>query len=581
MTVYSTPERRRLTVIAQDPSVTTADGGVLMTQVEVPAEKLVPGPRGYRVHIVDFDSSSNTFYKPRTTKLNDDPYLDVNDRERLEADPHFHAQNVYAIVSSTLLTFESALGRHVNWGFDYGTHQIKVAPHAFAEANAFYSRRDEGLLFGYFPSRDGRRTVYTCLSHDIVAHETTHALLDGLRRQYARPSSADQAAFHEGYADIVALLSVFRSEDMVTHGLASVRRRKDGTFRLGGVKDAILERSFLTGLARQMGAELGRVNRDALRRSVKLTPSPKYLKQDEYKEAHALGEILVAVVMQAFLQVWWNRIVGKIGLGEGKLAARGPEEADRRVEIWRVVEEGSKAAKHLLQVLIRALDYMPPVDIEFGDFLSAIITADSEACPDDSKYGYRKILRESFAAFGIKPSSTSRAVPGRWKVPEGDFVYGHAHFEPMRWDREAIFRFIWENRKPLKLVDDALTTVESVRPVARLAPDGFVLNEVVVEYFQLLTVRADELKAIGLRQPDGMPDWQSVQLNGGGTLVFDEFGQLKFDIANRLNSERQNDRLDELWQRGAFRREFASERRFARLHRERALRQPTLAEEQW
>jgi hypothetical protein len=230
-------------------------------------------------------------------------------------------------------------------------------------------------------------------------------------------------------------------------------------------------------------------------------------------------------------------------------------------------------------MLIRALDYMPPVDISFGDFLSAVITADSEACPDDDKYRYRDILLESFAAYGIEPSSSSRKIPGAWGIPAGDFVYGHAHFAEMRWDREAIFRFIWENQEQLGLVPNALTTVESVRPVVRNGADGFVLHEVVAEYFQLITLRGDELADIGLRAPKGMPGWQSVRLYGGSTLIFDEFGHLKFDIGNRLNSRRQSERLQELWDRGAFRAQFESERRFARLHRERAMGQSTLAEE--
>lgn len=579
MAVYSTPAARRLTVIAQDPDV-TANGGVLMTTVEVPAEHLLPGPCGHRVHVVDYDSSTNTFYRPRQGDWDGDPYRDITDREKLEGDPHFHAQNVYGIVSSTLLTFEAALGRHVSWGFEYGTHQIKVAPHAFAEANAFYSRRDEGLMFGYFTSLRDRRTVYTCLSHDVVAHETTHAVLDGLRRQYARPSSADQAAFHEGYADIVALLSVFRSEEMIRHGLAGIRPSRDGLFRLGSVQDMILDRSFLTGLAGQIGRAVEPLKRDALRRSVKLKPSVRYLEQEEYQEAHTRGEILVAVVLQAFLSIWWSRLLGKVGLADSPVGKLRPDEANRRVEVWRVVEEGSKSARHLLHALIRALDYMAPVDISFGDFLSAIITADSEVFPDDSKYRYRDVLLKSFADFGIKPSSTAGGSGGGWQRPTYNFSYGHSHADPMRWDREAIFRFIWENREPLNLVGDALTMVESVRPVVRTAADGFVLREVVVEYFQLLTLRADELKQIGLRAPDKMPNWQSIRLYGGGTLVFDEFGQLKFDIANKLKSPRQNERLEELWRRGQFRKS-ETERRFAQLHRERGLRQPILAKEQW
>jgi hypothetical protein len=187
---------RKLTIIAQDPSV-KINGKILRTQVEIPAEELQPGPWGYRVHTVDFDSSTSTLYQPLTyPSLKDgvdaDPFRRAKDGKLL-SDPNFHAQNTYAIVMRILARFEFALGRRVSWHFD--SHQIKVAPHAFADANAFYSERDQALLFGYFPGRKGM--VYCCLSHDIVAHETTHALLDGLRERYTDPSSPEQAAFHE------------------------------------------------------------------------------------------------------------------------------------------------------------------------------------------------------------------------------------------------------------------------------------------------------------------------------------------------------------------------------------------------
>jgi hypothetical protein len=54
-------------------------------------------------------------------------------------------------------------------------------------ANAFYSRVLRALLFGYFQSDIDSalnlpgQTVFTCLSHDIIAHETTHALVDSQR----------------------------------------------------------------------------------------------------------------------------------------------------------------------------------------------------------------------------------------------------------------------------------------------------------------------------------------------------------------------------------------------------------------
>ena len=61
--------------------------------------------------------------------------------------------------------------------------------------------------------------VFGCLAHDIIAHETTHALLGGLRERYTDPSSPEQGGFHEGFADIVALLSVFSLRDVVKKAL--------------------------------------------------------------------------------------------------------------------------------------------------------------------------------------------------------------------------------------------------------------------------------------------------------------------------------------------------------------------------
>src|SRR5262245_56611048 len=112
----------------------------------------------------------------------------------------------------TLVRFEHALGRRVGWSFR--AHQLNVAPHAMVDANAFYSPLDQGLVFGYFTGLSGN-TVYTSLSHDVVVHETTHALVDALRENYMLLSSPDQAAFHEGYADVIALLSVFSQRELV------------------------------------------------------------------------------------------------------------------------------------------------------------------------------------------------------------------------------------------------------------------------------------------------------------------------------------------------------------------------------
>jgi hypothetical protein len=144
---------RRLTIFAQDPSLRDRRKNVITAAIDVPNEQLSAGPRGYRVQVVDYDSSTNKMY----VALDAAKYGSVDDpadpfartpSAKLLTDPRFHAQNTYAIAMRTLAQFERALGRRVSWSF--GGHQLKIAPHAFAEANAYYSAGEEALLFGYF-----------------------------------------------------------------------------------------------------------------------------------------------------------------------------------------------------------------------------------------------------------------------------------------------------------------------------------------------------------------------------------------------------------------------------------------------
>ena len=152
---------------------------------------------GYRVQVVDYDATRRVFHGSHDlpVSIEKEPKAWQDGDPSIQRDFRFHAQNTYALVMKTLARFEFALGRRIPWSFD--THQLKVAPHGMADANAFYSPQAEGLVFGYFTGASGDQ-VFTCLSHDIIVHETTHALLDALRERYMDPSNPDQAAFHEG-----------------------------------------------------------------------------------------------------------------------------------------------------------------------------------------------------------------------------------------------------------------------------------------------------------------------------------------------------------------------------------------------
>jgi hypothetical protein len=550
MATVAAPKVRKLVVVAQDPGVLAADGTIVTGELTVPYEELDPGPVGHRVHVVDYDATHKALLAPAMVGDGARP-----DDRAILADPAFHAQNVYAIVMATLLRFEAALGRRVEWAFP--AHQIKVVPHAFEIANAFYSRRDEAILFGYF--RRAGTPIFTCLSHDIVAHETTHALVDGLRSGFMRPSSADQAGFHEGFADLVALLSVLAMKETVVALLDLAGRRQRGLIERAAVDLDALRDGLLFGLAEQMDPGLSAARINALRRSVLLDPEKGILKRIEYDEPHRRGEVLVAAMMRAFLEIWQRRFA-PLG-GEG-----APLDLDR------VSEEGAAVAQQLLTAVIRALDYTPPIHLTFGEFLSAVLTADAEVRADDSRYALRATLRTWFANFGIEPAGTG--PDGMWPRADVELRREGVRFGSLRTDPTEMFRLLWANRGRLGLRSPAYTTVRSVRPCLRVGPeDGLPVQETVAECVQYLKVTADELSRYGLTKPPGMAEDTEILLEGGSTLVLDEYGTLKFRVHNPVpdaSDEQAVARtqvwLDYMWRHGYLdEASFAS--RLAEIHR--------------
>lgn len=553
-------------MIAQDPGVKRR-GTVLTAKIAVPAERLTAGPCGHRVQVVDFDATTNTLYRPRTQAIEDDAFDGIDPDDFLD-DPQFHQQNCYALVRSTLARFESALGRRVPWAFRTAGHQLKVVPHAFAEANAYYSRDAQSLLFGYFRGKRGQ-TIYSCLSSDIIVHETTHALVDALRPRYVTHSSLEQTAFHEGFADAVAILSTFAMPEVLAVGITQLGRKAGERPRAENesiprrlLVPERLKKDALFLLAEQFGHELDPVRgAPALRASVRLEPSPKHLDAVEFQLPHRRGEILVAALLQAFVEAWSARLLPR---------ADSIKELDPR----HVIDEGADAAAYLLTMIIRALDYAPSIDLQFADFVSALLTSDHRLHPDDSRYGYRDRLLRSFAAYGIAPQSPTK--DGLWQPPDGPLRYDRTRHSRLRRDPDEVFGFLWENAAALGLDPEAYTWVQSVRPCTRIGGDGCVLEETVIEYLQVLDARGDELKGYGVRKPAAMPDHWNVSLYGGGVIILDEFGRVAYHIDNSVRSRRQSARVayEFASYRPAAGREGRHDGAFAGLHEARARDDP-------
>ena len=267
----------------------------------------------------------------------------------------------------------------------------------------------------------------------------------------------------------MALLSILSNQSLVARvvdlGLPDISSE---WIKRSHITPEKLRLSGLFGLAQEMGSELAAVHGQALRRSVTLEPDEHYLDPGgEYDEPHACGEILVAAVLNAYLEVWIER-----------LHAIGDK---AKLDRARAAEEGAELADRMLTMFIRAIDYCPPTDLQFSDFLSAVLTSDWELNPRDTKYSMRPKLIHWFARFGIKPKAKGTCEPGVWDPPlNGDaFHYGRTHFDQMKTDPDEVFRFLWENREQFRLNDQAFTRVLSVRPVVRTGRDGFLLRETV------------------------------------------------------------------------------------------------------
>jgi hypothetical protein len=502
------PPTRRLRILSFDPSLTArlATSAINEITVELPWEpELTPGPVGEYLEVVDVDPASNRAYLP--VDLND-PFLLAQDGiGPSESNPQFHQQMAYAVAMTTIRQFERALGRVALWSDrrirqpdgDYHEQfirRLRIYPHALRERNAYYSPQHKALLFGYFPvtRRDADNTpgtlVFTTLSHDIVAHETTHALLDGVHPRFAEPTSPDVAAFHEAFADLVALFLHFTYPRV----LESQIQRTRGNLET---------ENLLAQLAQQFGRATGRGSalRDALGSvdpdtGVWKSRNPDHTALDRTFEPHERGAILVAAIFKAFLRIYRARSADLYRIatqGTGNLP-----EGDIHPDLTnRLAAEAAWAADRVLQMCIRAIDYCPPVDITFGDFLRGLITADLDYAPDD-KSGFRVVFIESFREWGIYPSGVRSLGIDALAWPSGadllaDDTEGIGHLARELTPRMK--RFISDAAQSWTLETDRYAVWKELRTLRaalwKWLRDGDAYSRDYAKLFGLVTVDAE------------------------------------------------------------------------------------------
>ena len=267
---------------------------------------------------------------------------------------------------------------------------LRLFPHAFQDANAYFDPKLNAVLFGYFAAdreNPGKnlpgQTVFTCLSQDIIAHEVTHAVTHRLREHFLEPTNDDVLAFHEAFADIVAIFQHFTFPEVLRRAIADTR----GELR---------SPTTLVSLASQFGHATG--SGGALRSALDAADQPRL---EGTSEPHERGSILVAAVFEAFFELYQARIrrlirIASEGRGVMPVGDLHPELVDQ------LADEAAGAAQDVLTMCIRAFEYLPPVDITFGDYLRALVTADHDLVADQNIEG-RQALIEAFRRRGIFP----------------------------------------------------------------------------------------------------------------------------------------------------------------------------------
>lgn len=464
--------RARIELMVQDPEMARERHAAPITEPQILSDEFfLDGPVSRRVAIVDFDPddghvlSGARWVAPRAGTRTGTYEVGDPDSES------FRQVNVFGTVHKTLAMFErpGVLGRKITWGF--GSPQLLVVPRAGVDSNAYYERESRSLQFFHFPDTSGA-TIYTAMSRDVVAHETGHAILDGIAPSLYDCLSPQAIALHETIADMTALVM-------------AVESRKLRTWLLKQTKNRIDTPNALAQIAEQFGRAL-----DSRTTSLRNMLTERTLDDVISNEPHELSEILSASIYRVFIKMFED--AKQPGLRAGA-AKRSPEQAL------------GLAVERLKRIFFRALDFMPPGEIGFVDYARAVVAADAAAYPregtDRAAFVHELVKRKIATARQL-------AIPRRPKFPGID-VAALLHSDL------AAYRFADRHRSELSIPDDADFEV-----VKRLATDHDRFNddgskEQMHEMMFKVQWLVDEAGGVSI---DGETDRAIMR---GTTIVFD------------------------------------------------------------
>jgi len=367
------------------------------------------GPVAARVAVVDRDAKTGQLANPvkwqqkkLTGSYSTSPPTDISSPEGI-------AVSVFGIVLETLQFAEQndVLGHKVKWAFD--SPQLLVVPRAGIWNNAYYDRLSQSLQCFSFTGPDNVM-VHTALSRDIVAHETGHAILDGIVPALYDALTPQTLGLHEAIGDFTAIIMALRSRC---------------------IRDWLMREHFekLTGstpvsqLANEFGQGLG-LNRPLRDAYNSLTM------KDVTNEPHDLCPVLTGALWSAMVQMHQNI------LDETRKQSQRGEEGAVGIAL-------RKSAYRIGRILFRALDFLVPAEATFADYCRAVLRSDEQAYPED-KTGYRDVLKKEFIKRGIVNDDKDLE-----SKPEQEWV--SVDLDAIVESEWAAYAFVEQNRELLKV----------------------------------------------------------------------------------------------------------------------------------
>ena len=350
----------RVLMWKQDPTV--AEIGI--RKAYLPGAVL-PGPRDARIRM-----------GAGTPVINPNNFGDLIETPGSDA---FDIVHTFAVVRETLTMYQRARNNGTSpaplpweWNSATDTTPLSVFHKAGNTMNAFYSRAEKALKFFFFNKPGDPPTappILTCRSLDIVAHETGHAILDGLKPGWLGPGNPPQTgALHESFGDLTAIFLTLSQMDQVEAVIAQTKAN-------------LHDKSFLSDLAEQFGLALGRPN------GLRNADNDLTLSQVG-NEVHDLSQVFTGAVYDILADIYGF---------------------EKRTSIRDDAATLYQTAQYVCSLVLRAVIAAPAVGATFAQVANQMLNI---ALADGKPVQYRNFVRNRFTVRGVVVAATPFALAG-------------------------------------------------------------------------------------------------------------------------------------------------------------------------